>query len=681
MAACEVLGAFALTEPSHGSDVVALETRAHRDGNEWVLDGEKRWIGNGTVAGIVVVWARDDNGNVGAFVVEHPDGADHPVPGYHARKIVGKAANRGVWQAQIKLDGVRVPAGARLAKANSWDDTNLVLAKSRQTVAWEALGHAIAAYEAALTYSLRREQFGRPLARFQLIQDKLSHMLSDITGMQLICTRMSQLQPQGRVSIEHAALAKLNTGDAPAGSAPWPGTSWAATGSCSITTSPGITPTSRRSTPTRAPTPSSRSSSVAPSRGSTPSADPPVIRADRPHPRTHQPHRPEGAPTMSVPVTNHPTRVHHEELFADLNDPTAGRVAQAREMASAQTAMIADPAPLGLAAFALTTFLLSLVNAGVMPKDTQPVMLGVALAFGGVAQLLAGMWEFRKGNVFGATVFSAYGAFWLSFWAYLTFYAEGIPAEHHGVAAGWYLIAWAIFTTLMLVAALRTTAVLATLFAVVAVVFVLLAFGAFGSDPRSPPWAESAVWSPPGWPGTCAWPRSAPPRSAGRSCRTRRCSAAEASATPGASHGRRAAAWQDSGSGSDQPSLGRPDHRLQPGIDAQLVQKRCDITLHGGFGDEQPARDLLVGATLGQQIEHLPLPGRQHELLRLPPQRAHHVDGQRLGNPRVDLSGAGGQMPQPHRPDRPVRRPSAAPRPHRPPGIAGSSPFPQRRSG
>jgi glutaryl-CoA dehydrogenase len=214
MAACDVLGAFALTEPQHGSDVVALETRARRDGDEWVLDGHKRWIGNGTVAGIVVVWARDDDNNVGAFVVEHPDGAEHPVPGYHARKIVGKAANRGVWQAQIRLDGVRVPADARLAKARTWEDTNYVLAKSRQTVAWEALGHAIATYEAAVTYSLRREQFGRPLARFQLIQDKLSHMLSDITGMQLMCARMSQLQAEGKVSIEHAALAKLNTGDA-----------------------------------------------------------------------------------------------------------------------------------------------------------------------------------------------------------------------------------------------------------------------------------------------------------------------------------------------------------------------------------------------------------------------------------------------------------------------------------
>src|SRR6476660_8686855 len=128
------------------------------------------------------------------------------------------------------------------------------------------------------------------------------------------------------------------------------------------------------------------------------------------------------------------------EFVPDLYDPTAGAVALSRELASEQVRMIADPAPLGLAAFALTTFLLSLVNAGFMPKDTEPVVLGVALAFGGIAQLLAGMWEFRKGNVFGATVFSSYGAFWLSFCAFLTFYAKDIPAEHHGVAAGWYLL-------------------------------------------------------------------------------------------------------------------------------------------------------------------------------------------------------------------------------------------------
>ncbi len=166
------------------------------------------------------------------------------------------------------------------------------------------------------------------------------------------------------------------------------------------------------------------------------------------------------------------------ELLPDIGDPTAGSVAMSRELASEQVRMIADPAPLGLAAFALTTFLLSLVNAGIMPKDTEPVMLGVALAFGGIAQLLAGMWEFRKGNVFGATVFSSYGAFWLSFWAYVTLYAKDIPAEHHGVAAGWYLIGWAIFTSLMLIAALRTTVVLAVLFAVLDVTFVLLGLGA-----------------------------------------------------------------------------------------------------------------------------------------------------------------------------------------------------------
>ena len=215
LAAVDKIGAFALTEPEHGSDVVRLSTRARQqaDGG-WTLHGRKRWIGNGTLADIVVVWARDDDGEVGAFVVEHPAGAADPVPGYRAERITGKAANRAVWQAQIELDGVRVGPGARLAHARTWDDTGRVLAKSRQTVAWEALGHAVAAYEGAVTYALRREQFGRPLARFQLVQDKLSHMLADITAMQTMCTRMSQLQAEGRVDLPHAALAKLVTASA-----------------------------------------------------------------------------------------------------------------------------------------------------------------------------------------------------------------------------------------------------------------------------------------------------------------------------------------------------------------------------------------------------------------------------------------------------------------------------------
>ncbi len=206
MARMERLGAFALTEPDHGSDVVALGTRARRDGDAWVLDGAKRWIGNGSIADIVVVWARDDDGNVGGFVVETQD-AD----GYEASVITGKASNRAVWQAEITLTGVRVPAENRLAHARTFADTGRVLTHSRQGVAWEALGHALAAYEAAVAYAGERRQFGRPIASFQLVQDKLSHMLADITSMQTLCLRLAQLEEQGRVTLAHASLAKLQT--------------------------------------------------------------------------------------------------------------------------------------------------------------------------------------------------------------------------------------------------------------------------------------------------------------------------------------------------------------------------------------------------------------------------------------------------------------------------------------
>jgi glutaryl-CoA dehydrogenase len=215
LASCATLGAFALTEPDHGSDVVRLATCARRDGDYWVLDGAKRWIGLGTIADVVVVWARDDDGKVGAFVVDHREhDPNQPIPGYNASVITGKSSNRAVWQADICLDGVRIPLGNRLAESRSFADTNRVLAKSRQSIAWEGLGHAIGAYECALAYAQRREQFGRPIAAFQLVQDKLSHMLSDITGMQLTCLRMAQLQQHGSLRLEHAALAKLQTASA-----------------------------------------------------------------------------------------------------------------------------------------------------------------------------------------------------------------------------------------------------------------------------------------------------------------------------------------------------------------------------------------------------------------------------------------------------------------------------------
>ena len=207
MSSVDLLGAVALTEPTHGSDVVSLETTARRDGDSWVLDGAKRWIGNGSVADLVVVWARDEDGDVGGFVIEDPGGTQ----GYDAQVIPGKMSNRSVWQTHIRLDGVRVPADNRLAQARTFEDTNRVLMRARQGVAWEALGHAVAAYEGALTYALRREQFGRPLARLQLVQDDLARMVTLITSMQLMCTRMSQLQERGACTIEHAAMAKLHT--------------------------------------------------------------------------------------------------------------------------------------------------------------------------------------------------------------------------------------------------------------------------------------------------------------------------------------------------------------------------------------------------------------------------------------------------------------------------------------
>ena len=143
---------------------------------------------------------------------------------------------------------------------------------------------------------------------------------------------------------------------------------------------------------------------------------------------------------------------------------------------------IADPAPLGLAAFALTTFVLSTFNAGLVDAKGEPIVLGLALAYGGVAQLLAGMWEFAKGNTFGATAFSSYGAFWISFWAYVAFFAEKIPEANRGSAVGLYLIAWGIFTTYMWVASFRTTAAVSLVFLLLAITFFVLGIGDAGGN-------------------------------------------------------------------------------------------------------------------------------------------------------------------------------------------------------
>jgi succinate-acetate transporter protein len=142
---------------------------------------------------------------------------------------------------------------------------------------------------------------------------------------------------------------------------------------------------------------------------------------------------------------------------------------------------IADPGPLGLGAFAMTTFVLSVVNAGIVDKSVEPVVLGLALFYGGLAQLIAGMWEFRKGNTFGALAFSSFGAFWLSFFYYVSFIAKGI-GDQVGTATGLYLLAWTIFTAYMTIASMRTSGAVLAVFAVLTLTFLFLTLGAFAGS-------------------------------------------------------------------------------------------------------------------------------------------------------------------------------------------------------
>ena len=197
MAALDKIGAFALTEPNHGSDSVALETTVRRDGDCWVLNGAKRWIGNASIADVIVVWARDvDDGKVKAIVVEKNADGTYP-DGYTAKLITGKLGKRAVWQPDVTLNNVRVPLDNKLAQSQSFRDATRVLAATRGSAAWESLGHVLAAYDIALEYAKNRIQFGKPIASFQLVQAKLAEMLTEITGMQLYCFRMAQLQEQG----------------------------------------------------------------------------------------------------------------------------------------------------------------------------------------------------------------------------------------------------------------------------------------------------------------------------------------------------------------------------------------------------------------------------------------------------------------------------------------------------
>ena len=204
MARMEKIGAFGLTEPDVGSGVArGLTTTARRDGDEWVLDGQKKWIGNATFADYVVIWARDvEDNQVKGFVVEPP------APGFSTTKMRDKIALRVVQNASITLEGVRVPEANRLQNANSFRDTAKVLRLTRAGVAWMSVGCARGAYEHALAYAKQRQQFGRPIAGFQLVQDQLVRMLANVTASACLCVRLSQLQDAGLADDQQSALAK-----------------------------------------------------------------------------------------------------------------------------------------------------------------------------------------------------------------------------------------------------------------------------------------------------------------------------------------------------------------------------------------------------------------------------------------------------------------------------------------
>ncbi|MCD1571751.1 acyl-CoA dehydrogenase family protein [Agromyces mediolanus] len=204
LASAEIIGAFGLTEPLSGSDSArGLRTTARREGDEWVLNGRKRWIGNATFSDVTIIWAKDEaDGQVKGFIVPTS------TPGYTATKIEGKISLRPVQNADIELRDVRVPEALRLQHAKSFRDTAAILRQTRAEVAWAAVGTAIGAYEAAVAYATEREQFGKPIAAHQLIQEHLVNGLGNITASLAMVVRVSQMLDAGTQRDEHSALAK-----------------------------------------------------------------------------------------------------------------------------------------------------------------------------------------------------------------------------------------------------------------------------------------------------------------------------------------------------------------------------------------------------------------------------------------------------------------------------------------
>ena len=204
LASAEKIGCFGLTEPDHGSDPGGMETRAKRTDTGWVLNGTKRWITNGTVSDIAIIWAKDEDGQIQGFIVECDS------PGFQAPEIKKKLSLRASVTSDLIMDDVQVPEENRLPNGSGLKSPLGCLNQARYGIAWGGIGAAMACYDWAVDYTMGRVQFGKPIASFQMVQEKLAHMLTEITKGQLLSWRLGKLKDAGKLSFSQTSLAKQN---------------------------------------------------------------------------------------------------------------------------------------------------------------------------------------------------------------------------------------------------------------------------------------------------------------------------------------------------------------------------------------------------------------------------------------------------------------------------------------
>jgi len=204
MAAGQVIGAFGLTEPDYGSNPAGMVTRARRDGKNWILNGAKMWITNGTIADVSLVWAKDPDDVIRGFLVEKDR------PGFSAPEMKRKMSLRASVTSELVLQDVRIPDENRLPEAEGLKAALACLTQARYGIAWGAMGAAMGCFHTAVEYSKSRVQFGKPIASFQLVQAKLADMLTEITKAQTLCLRLGQLKDQGKVTFSQVSMAKRN---------------------------------------------------------------------------------------------------------------------------------------------------------------------------------------------------------------------------------------------------------------------------------------------------------------------------------------------------------------------------------------------------------------------------------------------------------------------------------------